>query len=118
MYRITIRDMVFLGCHGVNPEEKVRKQRFGVTVDLGIAHAVAGDDIHATVNWSAVRKGIRDAVEGASVNLVESLVERIGGVVLDYPSVASVIVQVTKPDAWSDRNGLPSITMTFTKPTE
>lgn len=113
MDKIAIRDMVFCGCHGVNDHEKENKQRFSVTVVLWLNLTVAAtnDDLNATVNWSTVRKQVKEEVEGGGYALVEALSFRILCRILQNKRVEKVGVTVKKLDAWSDRNGVPSVEM-------
>lgn len=115
MSQINIEGMEFLGCHGVNPHEKLHSQRFRVSivVTCNLCPAAIHDDFRQTVNWSTIRKTVQSVIEAESCDLVETLAWRIINKVelLSWSSIARVEVKVEKPDAWKDRNGVPSIVM-------
>jgi dihydroneopterin aldolase len=101
--RIELRDMHFLGRHGVLPEEATQAQPFEVDVVLELALAPAGkaDDLARTVDYGDVFRRVRAVVEaGPHVALIETLAERIAADVLAaHPPVAAVTVRVRKPRA-------------------
>ncbi|MDJ0711121.1 MAG: dihydroneopterin aldolase [Woeseiaceae bacterium] len=80
-----------------------RKIRQTVVIDLemsaDIAKAAATDDIKDTLNYKGVAKRIQQFVSESSFQLVETLAERIAGIVRDEFGVAWVRVQVHKPGA-------------------
>jgi dihydroneopterin aldolase len=99
--RIRLHGLRFDGRHGVFAEERARSQPFVVDVDLSVDLARAGehDDLALTVDYGAVARRVRDIVEGESVQLIETLAERIAAVLL-ATTVASVVwVRVAKPEA-------------------
>lgn len=116
-FTINIRDMVFEGCHGVNEHEKRIKQPFRVSITLLVdGRGIGGDSIQGTVNWSRVRNCVGLVVETRSFALVERLAWEILDTVLRHDErISQVIVTVEKPEAWSDRNGTPGITMAITR---
>jgi dihydroneopterin aldolase len=80
-----------------------RKIRQTVIVDLemaaDIARAAATDDVADTLNYKSVAKRIQGFVGESSFRLVETLAERIAGIVRDEFGVAWVRVTVHKPGA-------------------
>ena len=80
-----------------------RKIRQTVIVDLemaaDIARAAATDDVADTLNYKSVAKRIQGFVGESSFQLVETLAERIAGIVRDEFGVAWVKVTVHKPGA-------------------
>ncbi len=80
-----------------------RKIRQTVVIDLemsaDIAKAAASDDIEDTLNYKAVAKRIQQFVGESSFQLVETLAERIAGIIRDEFDVAWVRVRVHKPGA-------------------
>ena len=80
-----------------------RKIRQTVVVDLemsaDIAKAAATDDVKDTLNYKAVAKRLQAFIGESSFQLVETLAERIAGVVLEEFGVAWVRVRVSKPGA-------------------
>ena len=80
-----------------------RKIRQTVIIDLemaaDIARAAATDDVADTLNYKSVAKRIQEFVGESSFQLVETLAERIAGIVRDEFGVAWVKVTVHKPGA-------------------
>lgn len=105
---ITIKDMRFLVCHGVNPPEKITPQRFAVSVEAWL-DLPENDEVTDTVNWSDIRKLVSAVMEGETCNLVETLAQRIAEAILRIELIHRVRVTVQKPDAWSNKNGVPGI---------
>ncbi len=80
-----------------------RKIRQTVVIDLemsaDIADAAASDDVADTLNYKSVAKRIQGFVADSSFQLVETLAERIAGIIRDEFDVAWVRVKVHKPGA-------------------
>jgi dihydroneopterin aldolase len=98
--RILLEGMVFHGHHGTLPAERELGQPFVVEIELRLDLRPAGlsDDLTQTVDYGGVHRRAREIVEGAPVNLVETVAERIAAAVLeDHPAVEAVRVKVAKP---------------------
>jgi dihydroneopterin aldolase len=80
-----------------------RKIRQTVVIDLemsaDIARAAATDSVEDTLNYKSVAKRIQTFVAESSFQLVETLAERIAGIVRDEFGVQWVKVRVNKPGA-------------------
>ena len=80
-----------------------RQIRQTVVIDLemsaDIARAAATDDVADTLNYKAVAKRLQQFVGESSFQLVETLAERIAGLIRDEFDVAWVRVKVHKPGA-------------------
>lgn len=80
-----------------------RKIRQTVVIDLemsaDIAKAAATDSVEDTLNYKQVAKRIKAFVGDSGFQLVETLAERIAGIVRDEFGVAWVRVRVNKPGA-------------------
>ncbi|MDJ0710051.1 MAG: dihydroneopterin aldolase [Woeseiaceae bacterium] len=80
-----------------------RKIRQTIVIDLemsaDIARAAATDDIKDTLDYKGVAKRVQQFVSDSSFQLVETLAERIAGIIRDEFNVAWVRVQVHKPGA-------------------
>jgi dihydroneopterin aldolase len=70
-----------------------------VTAWLDFTRAATADDVTQTVHYGELAVEIADAVRRDPVDLIETLAERIAGVVLAHPPVDAVIVTVHKPNA-------------------
>lgn len=80
-----------------------RKIRQTVIVDLemsaDIARAAASDSVEDTLNYKSVAKRVQQFVGDSSFQLVETLAERIAGLIREEFDVAWVRVRVHKPGA-------------------
>ncbi len=80
-----------------------RKIRQTVLIDIDMAadirKAAASDSVEDTLNYKAVAKRVQKFVEESSFQLVETLAERIAGIVTDEFDVPWVRVRVSKPGA-------------------
>ncbi len=81
-------------------ERKIR-QRVVIDLDMSadIAKAAATDSVDDTLNYKLVAKRVQQFVGDSSFQLVETLAERIAGIVNDEFGVAWVRVKVNKPGA-------------------
>jgi len=80
-----------------------RRIRQTVVIDLemsaDIARAAATDEVADTLNYKLVAKRIQDFVADSSFQLVETLAERVAGIIREEFDVAWVKVRVNKPGA-------------------
>ena len=80
-----------------------RKIRQTVVIDLDMAadirKAAASDRVEDTLNYKGVAKRIQQFVADSEFQLVETLAERIAGIVTDEFDVPWVRVRVAKPGA-------------------
>jgi dihydroneopterin aldolase len=80
-----------------------RRIRQTVVIDLemgaDIRKAAASDRIDDTLNYKAVAKRVQQFVSESSFQLVETMAERIAGLILDEFGVPWVSVKVNKPGA-------------------
>ena len=99
--RILLTGVRAFGRHGVLPEERASGQEFVVDVELtlDLRVAAATDRVEATVHYGVLAERIVAAVEDESVQLIETLAQRIADVVLAHPLVEHTVVVVHKPAA-------------------
>ncbi len=100
-------DIIFL--HDLRVETVIgiweweRKIRQTVAIDLEMAadvrKAAATDSVDDTLNYKLVAKRLQQFVGESSFQLVETLAEKIAGIVLDEFDVAWVRVKLNKPGA-------------------
>ena len=80
-----------------------RRIRQTVVIDMemsaDIAKAAATDEVADTLNYKLVAKRIQEFVADSSFQLVETLAERIAGIIREEFDVAWVKVRVNKPGA-------------------
>lgn len=99
--RIALSGISVFAHHGVLAEERRRGQRFlvDVIVHLDLRVAGEGDRLADTVDYGDLAVRIHDLVAGERHDLIESVAERVAGLVLSDPRVEEVEVTVHKPDA-------------------
>lgn len=100
--RIELTGLRVHGKHGVLREEKVSGHDFAldIALDLATAPAAASDDLTRTVSYADVAHLAADIVGGQSLDLIETLAERVASAVLaEHPLVRAVEVAVHKPSA-------------------
>jgi 7,8-dihydroneopterin aldolase/epimerase/oxygenase len=106
---IYIKDLVVQAKHGLHQHEKIRAQRFKISIELTVDNGKAGitDNIEDTLSWSELRNNIVTTVENNSFNLVERLAQVIAQQILHDRRVLKAIVSIDKLDAFE--NGVPGI---------
>lgn len=99
---ITLKNLEFYGCHGVNEAEKNCPQKFIITVKLYLDLSRAGksDELADTVNYSEVYKILKGIFEQQSFNLIERLAEIAATILLEkYSKLNKIDIRVKKPEA-------------------
>jgi dihydroneopterin aldolase len=87
--------------HGVFDFERANGQLFliDLTVWLDTTSAASGDDLGQTLHYGELANEVVASASSEPVDLIETLAERIAGVVLAHPVAQGVRVTVHKPDA-------------------
>lgn len=101
------RDIIFLSdlrvqtIIGIWDWERAIRQTVGIDLEMAadIRKAAASDAIEDTLDYKNVAKRIIEFVEESSFGLVETLAERIAGIVIDEFGVEWVRVRLSKPGA-------------------
>lgn len=102
MDEIIIKGLKLYGYHGVYNNEKKRGQFFeiNVTLYLDTSNAGMGDNLDDTVNYAEACDFLAAEFEKNYVNLIETVANRLAkALLLKYPIVDSVDVEVCKPEA-------------------
>ena len=99
--RVALRGLTGFGHHGVFDFEREQGQRFvaDVVCTLDLAPAAEADELERTVDYGALAADVVADIEGAPLDLIEALADRIVRTCLRRPAVESVEVTVHKPDA-------------------
>ncbi len=101
------RDIIFLSdlrvqtVIGIWDWERAIKQTVAIDLEMAtdIRKAAASDSIEDTLDYKNVAKRIIEFVEQSSFQLVETMAERIAGIVTDEFGVPWVRVRLSKPGA-------------------
>lgn len=98
---ITLTGLRITAHHGVLAVERENGQEFviDVTVWLDVRAAASGDDLTRTIHYGDLAVEVAEAVRRDPVDLIETLAERIAGVVLAHRAAERVRVTVHKPQA-------------------
>jgi dihydroneopterin aldolase len=98
---IFLRDLRIETVIGIFEWERQIKQLVAVDLEMAadIRRAAENDDIADTLDYKAVAKRVIQLVEGSEFKLVETLAEKIAGLVLEEFQVAWVKVTLSKPGA-------------------
>ena len=104
LYRLFVRDLVLDAAIGVFPEERGRRQRVRINIDLAVEEPVepVGDDLRRVVSYVPLVEAARGLVAAGHINLVETLAERLAALCLDRPRARRVRVRVEKLDIFPD----------------
>ena len=86
---------------GIWDWERRIRQTVSIDLEMGadIRRAAASDSIEDTLNYKLVAKRVSQFVSGSDFKLVETMAEKIAGVVIDEFDVPWVQVRVNKPGA-------------------
>jgi dihydroneopterin aldolase len=98
---IYLHDLRVAAVIGIFDWERRVKQTVSIDLDMAtdIARAAKSDHIDDTLNYKAVAKRIIAFVEESEFQLVETLAERIAGIVREEFDVPWVRVRINKPGA-------------------
>ncbi len=104
---IRILDMVFQGRHGCTASEREVGATFTVSVELflDVSKAAENDTLDKTVDVAAAHDVVKEIVTGETLNLVETLAERIAADLLKAFDINAVRVRMHK-----DRSPMPGPT--------
>ncbi len=99
--RITLTGLRVQANHGVFDFERANGQLFviDVTAWLDLSPAALSDDLANTVHYGELAEEVVAAVANDPVDLIETVAERVAGVVLAHAPVERVEVTVHKPQA-------------------
>ncbi|HML31473.1 dihydroneopterin aldolase [Sporomusa sphaeroides] len=99
-HKISLKNMVFYGFHGVYEFERELGQRFYVDLDMkaDLRQAGVNDRLEETIDYVSVYNQTKEIVENHRFQLLETLSYHIAGEVLRLHSlVEEVTVRVRKP---------------------
>jgi dihydroneopterin aldolase/2-amino-4-hydroxy-6-hydroxymethyldihydropteridine diphosphokinase len=99
--RIFLQGISGHGFHGVLESERVDGQEFivDVSLEVDLRRAAGSDQLNHTVNYAQVAAEIESLITGPSLDLIETLADRIATAALGRPLVQAVEVTVHKPQA-------------------
>ena len=101
MYKIFLHELKIETIIGIWEWERKIRQTIVIDLEMSadIAKAAATDDVADTLNYKLVAKRLQAFVGESSFQLVETLAERVAGIVREEFGVSWVKVTVHKPGA-------------------
>lgn len=99
MDRITLKNLRFRAFHGVFENEKKRGNDFEVDVVLScdLSASADSDNLEHTVDYAVVAQTVQEVMQSASVDLLETLLYRIGALLQErFAQVQHIEVSVRK----------------------
>lgn len=97
--RIRLTGIQVTARHGVYEREKVTPQLFVIDVTCSLRPRPAEDDLDTTVDYADLAQRISRTAESGSVDLIETLAERVSNTCLGDDRIVEVEVTVHKPQA-------------------
>src|SRR5437868_11867592 len=108
-YTVTVRGLVVMSSIGIRADERRRRQRVRVSVDLTAADPFPGEDRRRIINYEKIVADIREVASAGHIDLCEGFAERVCTVCFADPRVAQVRVWVEKLDVFPDAEGVGAI---------
>jgi dihydroneopterin aldolase len=97
MSTIIISDLVLHLNIGVTDRERRRSQKILISMEIEPATVYEVDDsLENTIDYSAVRLGVKTRLRGTCFNLIETVADRVAHYVLDNFKAKQVTVTVKK----------------------
>jgi dihydroneopterin aldolase len=105
---VYIRDLVFDAILGVLPEERTTPQPVCINLEVSVdtRRAAASCDLKDTLDYARLAAEVRALCIDAQCLLVETLAEKIASLTLQQAHVHAVTVDVMKPAALADCQGV------------
>ena len=96
--QIHIEQLELMACIGVPEEERATPQRLTITITLWPRHDARDmrDDIDKTVNYSAVAVEAKSFARDQSVNLIETLADRLATHLMGKFAIQKITIELRK----------------------
>ena len=101
MGRVSLKNMVFYGYHGVAEQEKILGGRYEVdlSLDFNMTAAIRSDHLKDTISYEDLYKLVHDVVTNSKFYLVEALAGKIIKEVFRKFDADKVTIRIRKPGA-------------------
>ncbi len=96
MNKICIYQIEFDGHIGITEEERGTPQPLSVDIELTCNINTESDDLYDTIDYDHLCKKIVEIGQTETLNLIETLADKIGNKALEDTRVTSVLVRVKK----------------------
>jgi len=97
--KLTLKNMLFFGRHGVSDAEKRLGQKIEVDVEIvaNLTNAAQNDDLTQTINYAELYHLTRQVVEQEQFNLIEGIGYAILNLIREKYQPQKITVRVRKP---------------------
>jgi dihydroneopterin aldolase len=105
---VYIRNLVFDAIIGVLPEERTTPQPVCINLQVSVntREAAASRRLDDTLDYAALAQAVQTLTVDSQCLLVETLAEDIAALALASPHAQAVVVDVMKPNALSQAEGV------------
>ena len=105
---IFIRNLTFETIIGVLPHERTTPQQICINLEVSAdtSKAAASKDLADTLDYASLAEAVKTMTVNAQCLLVETLAQKIADLTLSDPQALDVLVEVTKPNALADADGV------------
>ena len=97
-YIVKLNNIKIKAAHGLHDIEKTKKQLFEIDVSVFFSKPTCNDNIEESVDYQHIYCIVENVLKDNSVNLLESLGERIIDAVYKMNNVDNVDVSIRKPE--------------------
>ena len=99
--RIRLTGLRIFAHHGVLDFERENGQEFIIDLEIAVdlAPAAASDDVTKTIHYGELAEAVYAAVQADTVDLIETVAERVAAIALGYERALQVTVTIHKPAA-------------------
>lgn len=105
--RILIRDLTLSCSIGVSDEERARRQRLRINIELAVDYpAPTRDNINEVVDYGRLAKAVRNHCLTTTFRLLETLAEELSEVCFGFAPVSETKVRIEKLDRYADIGGI------------
>jgi len=105
---VYVRNLTFDAIIGVLPRERTTPQPVCISLDVVVDTQAAADstDLQDTLDYAALADQVKSLAITSECLLVETLAQKIAELTLQQPLARAVTVDVTKPNALQDAEGV------------
>ncbi|MGF1629978.1 MAG: dihydroneopterin aldolase [Kiloniellaceae bacterium] len=105
--RILIRDLTLSCSIGVSDEERARRQRLRINIELTVDYPPpTRDNINEVVDYGRLAKAVRNHCLSTTFRLLETLADELSDVCFGFPPVSGTKVRIEKLDRYADIGGI------------
>ncbi len=105
--RILIRDLTLSCSIGVSDEERARRQRLRINIELAVDYPPPRRDaIGEVVDYGKLAKAVRSHCLDTTFRLLETLAEELSDVCFGFPPVRETRIRIEKLDRYADIGGI------------